>query len=551
MTSQTKKGNSFVKQAGILAMAGIICRIIGLLYRSPLTGIIGETGNGFYAPAYRIYQMILLISSYSIPSAISKVISQRLAVHQYKNAQRIFRCSLIYVMIVGGAASVFAFVFADLLSPGKAAMVLRMLAPTIFFSGLLGVLRGYFQATKTMVPTSISQIMEQILNAVVSIGAAFLLMKIFADTDDKTRAAWGAVGSALGTGIGVLTALAFMFLLYEMNKKVILDRVKRDTTPNVLTDKQIFRIILSMVTPVILSTFAYNASALINQTLYLQVMEKHHGERLDDILIINGIYDTQAVGLSNIPIAIASAMAAAILPSIAGTFEKRKVKEVNGKIHTAIKTIMFIAIPAAVGMMVLARPIVWLLYPTTAKSSIDMGGALLAALGLSIVFYSLSTLSNAILQAVGKATKPVTNACIALAVQTAIAAVLLFVTNWGIYCLPIAVTVYSLMMCILNGITVKKATGYRQEWVNTFLLPFWAAVVMGVVVAGVYYGLMLVLEDGWMTNAVSIAAAVVLGMLVYFAAALKFGAMKKNELQAMPGGRTMVVLAQRMHLLKK
>jgi len=550
MTSQTKKGNSFVKQAGILAMAGIICRIIGLLYRSPLTGIIGETGNGFYAPAYRIYQMILLISSYSIPSAVSKVISQRLAVHQYKNAQRIFRCSLIYVMIVGGAASVFAFVFADLLSPGKAAMVLRMLAPTIFFSGLLGVLRGYFQATKTMVPTSISQIMEQILNAVVSIGAAFLLMKIFADTDDKTRAAWGAVGSALGTGIGVLTALAFMFLLYEMNKKVILDRVKRDTTPNVLTDKQIFRIILSMVTPVILSTFAYNASALINQTLYLQVMEKYHGERLDDILIINGIYDTQAVGLSNIPIAIASAMAAAILPSIAGTFEKRKVKEVNGKIHTAIKTIMFIVIPAAVGMMVLARPIVWLLYPT-AESSIDMGGALLAALGLSIVFYSLSTLSNAILQAVGKATKPVTNACIALAVQTAIAAVLLFVTNWGIYCLPIAVTVYSLMMCILNGITVKKATGYRQEWVNTFLLPFWAAVVMGVVVAGVYYGLMQVLEDGWMTNAVSIAAAVVLGMLVYFAAALKFGAMKKNELQAMPGGRTMVVLAQRMHLLKK
>ncbi|MBR2949490.1 MAG: polysaccharide biosynthesis protein [Lachnospiraceae bacterium] len=551
MTSQTKKGNSFVKQAGILAMAGIICRIIGLLYRSPLTGIIGETGNGFYAPAYRIYQMILLISSYSIPSAVSKVISQRLAVHQYKNAQRIFRCSLIYVMIVGGAASVFAFAFADLLSPGKAAMVLRMLAPTIFFSGLLGVLRGYFQATKTMVPTSISQIMEQILNAVVSIGAAFLLMKIFADTDDKTRAAWGAVGSALGTGIGVLTALAFMFLLYEMNKKVILDRVKRDTTPNVLTDKQIFRIILSMVTPVILSTFAYNASALINQTLYLQVMEKYHGERLDDILIINGIYDTQAVGLSNIPIAIASAMAAAILPSIAGTFEKRKVKEVNGKIHTAIKTIMFIAIPAAVGMMVLARPIVWLLYPTTAKSSIDMGGALLAALGLSIVFYSLSTLSNAILQAVGKATKPVTNACIALAVQTAIAAVLLFVTDWGIYCLPIAVTVYSLMMCILNGITVKKVTGYRQEWVNTFLLPFWASVVMGVITAGVYYGLMQVLEDGWMTNAVSIAAAVVLGMLVYFAAALKFGAMKKNELQAMPGGRTMVVLAQRMHLLKK
>lgn len=95
MGDQNKKGSSFVKQAGILAAAGIICRIIGLLYRSPLTGIIGETGNGYYAPAYRYYQMILLISSYSIPAAVSKVISQRLAVHQYKNAQRIFHCSII------------------------------------------------------------------------------------------------------------------------------------------------------------------------------------------------------------------------------------------------------------------------------------------------------------------------------------------------------------------------------------------------------------------------------------------------------------------------
>ena len=169
MGDQKKKGSSFVKQAGILAAAGIICRIIGLLYRSPLTGIIGETGNGYYAPAYRYYQMILLISSYSIPAAVSKVISQRLAVHQYKNAQRIFHCSIIYVVVVGGAASLFAFFGADFLIPGRAAMVLRTLAPTIFFSGLLGVLRGYFQANKSMVQTSVSQILEQILNAAVSL----------------------------------------------------------------------------------------------------------------------------------------------------------------------------------------------------------------------------------------------------------------------------------------------------------------------------------------------------------------------------------------------
>jgi len=331
-TKNKGEGSSFVKQAGILAAAGIICRIIGLLYRSPLTGIIGETGNGYYAPAYRYYQMILLISSYSIPSAVSKVISQRLATHQYKNAQRIFHCSIIYVVVVGGIASLFAFFGADFLIPGRAAMVLRTLAPTIFFSGLLGVLRGYFQANRSMVQTSVSQILEQILNAAVSMLAAWGLMQIFAGEDELTRAAWGAVGSAVGTGVGVLIALAFMLMIYHMNRKIIRRRIERDRSRDLLETGEIFKIILFMVTPVLLSTFAYNASALINQTLYLNLMQSVHNASYDDITIINGIYDTEAVGLSNIPIAIASAMASAILPSIAGSFETKKKKDVRHKI---------------------------------------------------------------------------------------------------------------------------------------------------------------------------------------------------------------------------
>lgn len=374
-TKNKGEGSSFVKQAGILAAAGIICRIIGLLYRSPLTGIIGETGNGYYAPAYRYYQMILLISSYSIPSAVSKVISQRLATHQYKNAQRIFHCSIIYVVVVGGIASLFAFFGADFLIPGRAAMVLRTLAPTIFFSGLLGVLRGYFQANRSMVQTSVSQILEQILNAAVSMLAAWGLMQIFAGEDELTCAAWGAVGSAVGTGVGVLIALAFMLMIYHMNRKIIRRRIERDRSRDLLETGEIFKIILFMVTPVLLSTFAYNASALINQTLYLNLMQSVHNASYDDITIINGIYDTEAVGLSNIPIAIASAMASAILPSIAGSFETKKKKDVRHKISVAIKTIMFIAIPSAVGMTVLSRPIVWLLYNTN-TDSIRLGGCL-------------------------------------------------------------------------------------------------------------------------------------------------------------------------------
>ena len=134
--AQNNKSGNFVRQAGLLAMAGIIVRIIGILYRSPLTGIIGDEGNGYYSSAYNIYTIILLISSYSIPSAISKVIAQRLALREYRNAHRIFHCAILYVVIVGGIASLFTFFGAGLLVEENCKAVLRVFAPTIFLSGL-------------------------------------------------------------------------------------------------------------------------------------------------------------------------------------------------------------------------------------------------------------------------------------------------------------------------------------------------------------------------------------------------------------------------------
>ena len=182
--SKTGKKDGFILQAGILAAAGIICRIIGLLYRSPLTAIIGDRGNGYYSSAFNIYTIILLVSSYSIPSAISKVIAQKLSDKEYRNAHRVFICALWYVLAVGGAAGLFLFFGANLLLEGPAATVLKVFAPTIFLYGILGVLRGYFQAHRTMAQTSVSQILEQIMNALISIGAAlWLIMALLGSAD--------------------------------------------------------------------------------------------------------------------------------------------------------------------------------------------------------------------------------------------------------------------------------------------------------------------------------------------------------------------------------
>ena len=179
MAEKNSSKNNFIMQAGILAVAGIISRIIGLLYRGPLQSVIGNLGLGYYQSAYNYYTIILLISSYSIPSAISKAIAQKLGEKEYRNAHRLFHGAMIYVLVVGGIASLFLFFGAGLFLDGGAATVLLTFAPTIFVYGILGVLRGYFQAHKSMAQTSVSQILEQIANAVVSVGAAYLLIHIF------------------------------------------------------------------------------------------------------------------------------------------------------------------------------------------------------------------------------------------------------------------------------------------------------------------------------------------------------------------------------------
>ena len=172
--------NGLVKNASFLMMATLISRVIGLLYRSPLGVVLGTVGLGYYGYANNVYVILLLISAYSIPMAVSKVVSERLALKQYRNAQKVFHGALLYAMIVGGVAALVAFFFGNYLLPvnqQQALLALRMLAPTIFFSAILGVMRGYFQAHSTMMPTSISQILEQIANAIVSILAAWLLFK--------------------------------------------------------------------------------------------------------------------------------------------------------------------------------------------------------------------------------------------------------------------------------------------------------------------------------------------------------------------------------------
>ena len=542
-----QKQSSFILQAGILAAAGFISRIIGLLYVSPVAAIIGTVGLGYYSSAYNYYTIILLISSYSIPSAISKVISQKLTLKEYRNAHRIFLCSLYYVLVVGLLGSLFLYFGAGLFVDSDAIPVLRVFAPTIFLYGILGVLRGYFQAHKSMIQTSVSQILEQIVNAVVSIVLAYVFVNMAQKALDTggvdNTAVYGVMGSAIGTGAGVLAALLFMFGIYILNREYFMKRLKRDRTGKVDSYREISGMIAGVVLPFILSTAAYNLSASLNNKIYTGILISYKKIEAELIYDRYGIFSGEAIKISNIPIAFASAMAAAIIPTIAQAVAAKEIADAKEKIYRAVKTIMLLSIPSAVGLFVLAKPVVWLLFP---NKNLDVAAGTLMALALSVIFYALSTLTNSILQGIGKVNTPIVHAVIALVTQTFVLIPMLLLTDWDLYALAMATTVYSGVICILNQYTIRKELGYKQEVFTTFVVPMLAAIFMGAVALVVYEGIYLLTKS----NILSVVPAIVMAVMVYFVLLLLFKGVDEEELRDLPKGYLLIRIARKTRLIK-
>ena len=545
---KTKKG-LFV-QAGILAIAGIISRIIGLLYGSPLAAIIGDEGNGYYGAAYAIYTIILLISSYSIPSAMSKIISGKLAVKEYRNAHRIFRCALNYVAVVGGIGSLILFFAADILVAGRSATVLRFFAPTIFFFGFLGVLRGYFQAHRTMVPTSISQLIEQVFNAIVSISGAIILTNIAGHDDPSKRAVYGAIGSALGTGSGVLIALLFMYLVYRYNRPAVKARLDSDTH-DVMPDKEIYRMILMIVTPFILSTFIYNLSTSLNSTFFSRILM--HVKNMDESTVAYqyGIFARKAMVITNLPITLASAAAAAMFPEMSTTFSRGETQNAGETVSRVTRVILMISIPCAVGLFVLARPVMMILFPQ--RASLDEASMLLRFLAITVVFYSLSTVTNAVLQGIGRVNAPVVNALIALILQSIVLGFLLVHTDLGDIALCIVTIIYSFVMCILNHFVMVRNLPVQNDLKKTYLYPTVSSLVMGGAAFGIHflfsYIFSFFVKSDYFANLFSTLIAVLFAVFIYFVVLIKSGGASEEDIRRFPKGAGIVSIFKKIRIL--
>lgn len=551
--SKKKNDTSFLVQGSILAIASLVSRVIGLVYRIPLTAIIGDHGNDYYSCAYEIYSLLLLISSYSLPMAVSKMVSARISNGEKQNAYRVFKGAMIFALFTGTAACMIVFFGAEeltrLFKTPLGVYALQVLAPTLIIVAVLGVFRGFFQGMGTMIPSAVSQIIEQIVNAVVSVGAAYVLfaygrrIATVLGSKEHYDAAYGAAGGTLGTSAGALCGLAFIIFVFSMFFPKFRKAMRRE---NKIGKKQpesyrvIFGILIGTIVPVLMSTTIYNMVSIVDQWLFKNIATIQ-GYSAADVSEWWGIFSGKYRVLTNVPISISTALAASCVPALAAAFAQKDEKQVRSKIGMSMRFIMVIAMPCTAGIMVLADPIIQLLFP----GSSSLAGHLLQAGGISVIFYSISTLSNAVLQGIDRMRIPVRNASVALVLHAGVIAVGMFGLKLNIYGICVGTIAFSLIMCILNGMSVRKYSGFKPDVTKTFIKPAIASVIMGAVVYAAYF----VCHKVSHSNAVSTVIAVLVGMIVYAAALLLIKGLTEEELHSFPKGELLIRIAKKFRLL--
>lgn len=534
-----EKNDSIIVASSILAGAQIVVRIISLLYRIPLIRIVGQEGMGYYANAYEVYQFLLLVSSNGIPVAFSLLSASYLANGEYKNLQRLMKGTMIFAGMIGLVFSLLTFFGAGwiaeaMFNMSEVAPALRVLAPTIFVCALLGVYRGYFQGKNAMMPTAISQVIEQIIHAAVSVIAAYFLI--------AKGPAYGAAGGTLGTFLGAVGALGFCVLVYHLYAPTVRRHLRRDRTPHkeLITYRNVLKLVVVTMTPIILSQTMYQLGGIVDAFLFNNILDgMGYTSQVRSQLI--GVYSGEYKLLLNVPLALTSSIGIALIPTVAHSVALKKMGEVYDKIDQIVRLTMVIAMPCCVGLMVLAGPMMKLMFSDTS----ELAKMLLILGAPTIAFYSLSTVTISILQGIRHMKTPVIHSVIAMIVHAAALGIVFKVFDMNIYGMVFGNYVFAFLMCWLNLRAMKKYIGYEQEYKYSVVMPTLVSVAMGILTWLVYQGVYAIMASNFAAIIVSIAAAVIF----YAVFIVVTGILSENDILSLPKGQKILTLCRRCKLI--
>ncbi len=535
MSNPSQKKNSFFGGAAILTVGIVIVKLIGALFKIPLGNIISEAAFSDFNTAYYIYSLLIIVSTGGLPVALSKMVSEANALGRGNQIQKIFRISLIAFCTLGVISMLIMLIFprqlADLMNNSHSYYCILALAPAMFFICPLSALRGYFQGHSQMTPTAVSQIIEALCKLVIGLALAAYMVKGGME-ESKT-----AAGAIIGVSVGCAVAAIYMLFCYRRHR-VTLPRY--EDTPE--SGKKILKTLLWLAIPITLGSSVMSLANLLDTSIIFGRLQSGAGFTENEARVLKGIYD-KALTLYNLPTAFMIPITASVIPSVSAARAVKDYKQGARISETALRTTALFAFPAGVGLSVLSKPIIRLLYPTT---NVDLAGEMLSVLAFATICVCIMLVCNSILQAHRMVTIPMITTIVGCVMKIIVIYVLAGNPDINIKGGPMSTIACFGVIALLDLIIIKMTLPRSLSYVRAFLKPGISAAVMGLA-AWAVYGLAekVLLNTGLLStgtdltgtgNALATVAAIGVGVVIYFALILLTRAISRDDLSLMPKG---------------
>jgi len=534
--SKTQK--NFVKGAAILAVAGLICKVIGAVFRIPLANIIGELGMGNYQLAYPIYALLLVVSTAGLPTAISKMVSERVALGDYRGAHYIFKVAFRVLLIIGISSSGLMMALSEpiarLIGQPTAVYALLAIGPALFFVSVLSAYRGYFQGMQMMTPTASTQLVEQIGKLLIGLTLA---------------AAWigygpeyGAAGALVGVTASEIAALALIMGFYRRKKRDFAQLERR--APKIgkeVSFKSTVGLILKIAVPVTLGACIMPLVSAIDSAIVIRCLTSIKYS-VDSATSLFGMLTGYVNPLINMPAVLSLALAMSLVPAISSSKAERDLKGVKQKSSLGFRLALLVGLPCALGFFVLSEPILKLLYHNLEGENLKITVGLLQTMSLGVLFLTMVQTMTGILQGLGKVTIPVINLLIGAVVKVAVSLILIRIPEINIQGAAIGTLTCYAVAAVLDVIMVIKYSKFSFKLMDHLLKPLIAS---GVMTAAAYYGYNI--AAGHFSNTVSTLIAVVAAVAVYAVMLFLIRALNREDMDFIPGGGKITKLMLKLH----
>ena len=516
--------NKMIKGAAIIGIAGIIAKVLGAFFRIPLTNWIGDVGMSYYGFAYTIYVTLLVLSTAGFPVAISRLVSESIAKKEYKNAHKIFKTSIRMMFVIGLVSFLLCFfgggALASALGNADAKLAIQAISPALLFVSMDAAFRGYFQGRQNMNPTAITEVVEQLIRVIVGL----ILAKQFLSISLQKSAA----GAAFGASAGSFAALVVIFLIYLLNRKTIMYKIRAHSQIEEDTTKLIKKITLIAV-PIIIGSEIMPIMNLIDMGIIMRRLQAT-GWTYEAAKAKYGLISGFCSSLIGFPQLFTQAVAISLVPAIARGAALEDGKEVEKNISLGYRLTMIMAFPCALGIFALAKPILFLFYPLQKEAATEAVSTLMI-MAIGVIALALSQTSTGVLQAIGKQNLPVKHLLYGCGVKIILTFILVGIPAINIKGAAIGTMVASAIAYGFNERSIKQFTGAKIDINITYVKPCIASIVMAIVAFGVHRILL-----GLVGNSIATLIAIFIGAVVYGILIIVLKAITAEEVKSLPGG---------------